>query len=318
MPNRERIKKLFYHFSFLLCAFQIVQAQNGIVKSYYNDGVVQSEASYVNDVLDGAYKTYFPNGKTKLEKNYSQGILDGYVREYYPNALMKEEYFVKLGVKDGSHRIYFEDGQLKELISYSEGILTSRHSFVSENNKPVSTDLASVEKKHEIVSVPTELIGKKPELILPAKETTENKQETVLQKNESEIKMEVADLSSEIKPEVNKEVSLPEAEEEILCDVQVCPVPIGGMKGIYKKLIYPDQALLSGLEGIVTIIATIDAKGDVIKTQVLKKLGLGCDEAAQEVLRKTKFIPGENNGIDVETNATINIEFKILNRKPVQ
>jgi outer membrane biosynthesis protein TonB len=40
----------------------------------------------------------------------------------------------------------------------------------------------------------------------------------------------------------------------------------------------------------------------------------GCEEAAQEVIRKTKFIPGKNNGELTETNATINIEFKIFDK----
>jgi antitoxin component YwqK of YwqJK toxin-antitoxin module len=39
---------------FSLFWMQILSSQNGIVKSYYADGTVQSEASYVNDVLDGA------------------------------------------------------------------------------------------------------------------------------------------------------------------------------------------------------------------------------------------------------------------------
>lgn len=295
-----------------------MQAQNGIVKSYYADGTVQSEASYVNDVLDGSYITYYSNGKVKAEKNYSQGILDGYVREYYENGVMKEEYLVKLGIKDGSYKTYFENGQLKELINYSDGILTSRQSFDSQNEKPVSIELVAVEKKEEIATPPKEVAEKKPEAISAPKDNLAKRENLIIQKTEPEFKNDVVKPSSEIQPETKKELSIPELEEEILCDVQLCPVPIGGMKGIYKKLVYPELALQTGLEGIVTIIATISAKGDVIKTQVIKKLGLGCDEAAQEALRKTKFIPGESNDKDVETNATINIEFKIAYKKSVQ
>ena len=244
----------------LLCFFQTLQAQNGIVKSYYADGTVQSEASYVNDVLDGAYITYFANGKVKTGKNYSQGILDGYVREYYATGLMKEEYFVKTGIKDGSQRRYFENGQLKELINYSDGIQIQKQVFTFDPAHHASLEASPV--------------GNKQQNVLP--------------------------------------------EKELLCDVQVCPVPIGGMKVIHDSLIYPEHALRYGLEGTVTIIATINTQGEVIKTQVLKKLGLGCDEAAQEVLRKTKFIPGKSNGVAVETNATINIEFKIFDKKSVQ
>jgi TonB family protein len=274
----------------LLCFFQTSHAQNGIVKSYYTDGTVQWEVSYVNDVLDGAYITYFSNGKVKTEKNFSKGILDGYVREYYGNGLMKEEYLVKSGIKDGSHRTFFENGQLKELINYSDGKLTSRQIFDSDFEDRIPNNPSIVQKKQETV-IPTEKqIQKIQESVLPAKEIAEKKEEIILGRN----------------------------APEILCDAQVCPVPIGGMKGIQNNLVYPEHALRYGLEGTVTIIATINAQGDVIKTQVLKGLGLGCSEAAQDVIRKTKFIPGKSNGELVETNATINIEFKIFEKKSVQ
>lgn len=273
-------------FFFLLCLNQPSSAQNGIVKSYYSNGTVQSEASFVNDVLDGANITYYSNGRVKEEKNFSQGILDGYVREYYSTGVMKEECFVKYGIKDGAYRTYFENGQLKELINYSNGILTNRQAFNSEYKDLATLELPPIEKKSETVSLQQTTIENKLEINLP--------QSKSLEKKEGIIPLE--------------------DEYEILCDVQVCPVPIGGMKGIQDSLVYPEHALRYGLEGTVKIIATINAQGEVIKTQVLKKLGLGCDEAAQEVVRKTRFVPGKNDGEWAETNATITIEFKIFDK----
>ena len=257
---------------FLLC-MQNLSAQNGIVKSYYADGKVQTEASYVNDVLDGAVITFFPNGKVNIEKNYSQGVLDGYVREYFETGLMKEEYFVKKGIKDGSHRKYFENGQLKELADYSDGKLLNRQVFLSDIDNKKADDISVLQKEQAA--------------ILPEKEIIEKKEETVI----------------------------PEIEPEILCDIQVCPVPIGGMKGIQNILVYPEHALRYGIQGTVTIIATINSSGDVIKTQVLKGLGYGCDEAAQEALMKTKFVPGINDNKASECNTTIPVVFSILNKR---
>lgn len=265
------LKKISYCLAVLLfLSFQSLHAQNGIVKSYYADGTVQSEASYVSDVLDGSYITYFPDGKIWTEKNYSRGILDGYVREFHANGLLKEEYSVKFGIKDGAHRTYFESGLLKELINYSDGMLTNRQVFHLEFNNVETPAVKPTERKIESITLQQPVI--------------ENKQEIILH----------------------------ESNYEILCDVQVCPVPIGGMKGIQDSLVYPEHALRYGLEGTVTIIATIDAHGEVIKTEVLKKLGLGCDEAAQEAVRKTRFVPGKNDGKPSPTNAAITVEFKIF------
>ncbi|MHB9040464.1 MAG: TonB family protein [Melioribacteraceae bacterium] len=271
--NKILMRTIYSTTFFFLLWMQILPAQNGIVKSYYADGKVQTEASYVNDVLDGAVITYFPNGKIETEKNFSQGVLDGYVREYYATGLMKEEYFVKKGIKDGSHRKFFENGQLQQLSEYSDGKLINRHVFNSDTDYKITNELPVVKK--ELTPV------------LPKKETVEKKEETII----------------------------PETEPEILCDVQVCPVPIGGMKGIQKILVYPEHALRYGIQGTVTIIATINNSGDVIRTQVLKGLGYGCDEAAQEALRKTKFVPGINDNKASECNATIPIQFRILNKK---
>lgn len=303
---------------FLLCFIQTLHAQNGIVKSYYTDGTVQSEASYVNDVLDGAYITYFSNGKVKTEKNFSQGILDGYIREYYESGLMKEEYLVMSGIKDGSHRTFFENGQLKELINYSDGKLTSRQIFDSDFEDRIPNDPSIVHKKQETVSPTAEQIQNIQENVLPAKEIAEKKDAALLHSKNIVEKKEETPVR--IKEQVEKRGgTISDGNEpEILCDAQVCPVPIGGMKGIQNNLVYPEHALRYGLEGTVTIIATINAQGDVIKTQVLKGLGLGCSEAAQDVIRETKFVPGKNNGEPVETNATINIEFKIFEKKSVQ
>jgi len=271
--NKILIRTIFYTTFIFLFWMQTLPAQNGIVKSYYADGTVQTKASYVNDVLDGAVITYFSNGKIETEKNFSQGVLDGYVREYFATGLMKEEYFVNKGIKDGSHRKFFENGQLKELSDYSDGKLINRQVFNSGTEYKITNELPVVKKEQA--------------LVLPKKEIVEKKEETVI----------------------------PEIEPEILCDVQVCPVPIGGMKGIQKILIYPEHALRYGIQGTVTIIATINNSGDVIKTQVLKGLGYGCDEAAQDALRKTKFVPGINDNKASECNATIPIEFRIFNKK---
>ena len=106
--------------------------------------------------------------------------------------------------------------------------------------------------------------------------------------------------------------------QELICDVDICPVPIGGLITIKENLIYPEHALLYGLEGKVTLVAKIDTKGDVINTDVIIRLGLGCDEAAQEAVKKTKFIPGQKDGRIVEANVTINVEFKIVDQSLIK
>ncbi len=106
-----------------------VFAQNGIVKTYYPTGEVQSELSYVNDVLEGNSIWYYQNGNVMIEKNYNNGILNGRLKEYYNSGLVKEEYEVRDGIKDGIDRAYYENGGLKYVYYFSKGIITKQKNF---------------------------------------------------------------------------------------------------------------------------------------------------------------------------------------------
>lgn len=248
------IKKIFF---LLFILFDISIAQNGIIKSYYPDGVLRSEVSFVNDILDGPAIYFYPNGNLKSEKNYSNGILEGMVKEFYENGLLKEEFSVKEGIKNGSYRAFYENGALKKIIIYESGILVNETNFDFDNS----------------FKAPVELFN------------AGNRQQQIQKKK----------------------------SQDFICDVEICPVPIGGMNAIQDKLIYPEHALLYGLEGTVSLIASINEKGEVINLETIKTIGLGCEEAAKEAVIKTLFIPGRNGDNVVTSRVTLHIEFRIFN-----
>lgn len=261
------MNKIYFIILILLSfAAQNFYSQNGIAKSYYPDGNLYSEISYVNDVLDGTAYWYYPNGNLKMMKEFSKGKLNGYVREYYESGLLKEEYSVKDGIKNGTHRIYYDNGALKEIMIYEYGKLIQSKQFDYD---------------------PTFIAP--PNLYLAG-----NRQQGMFQSNSDET------------------TTQKKKKQELICDVDICPVPIGGMKTIQDNLIYPEHALLYGLEGNVILIASIDEKGDVTNTEVIKSLGLGCDEAAEEAVKRTKFIPGQKDGKVTSSRVTLKIEFKIF------
>ncbi|MBU1679965.1 MAG: energy transducer TonB, partial [Bacteroidetes bacterium] len=96
-----------------------------------------------------------------------------------------------------------------------------------------------------------------------------------------------------------------------ICEAEECPQPLGGMEDIMANLVYPEHAKLYGLEGFVTIIATVNELGTVTNTEIVQGLGLGCDEAAIDAVKKTKFLPGANGGRPVTTRVIFKIEFKL-------
>lgn len=93
----------------------------------------------------------------------------------------------------------------------------------------------------------------------------------------------------------------------------------GGLKVmrefISKNKIYPKEALEESIEGTVFIKYTINYKGKVIETKVVKSLGYGCDEEAQRVVKLMKFEAPKNRGIKVKFFKNIQIHFRLPKEK---
>ena len=125
--------------------------------------------------------------------------------------------------------------------------------------------------------------------------------------NETEL-----DVNSQMEaPPPPKEEKKVEEEPTYFVAVEEMPEPIGGIKGIQEKIVYPEIAKRAGVEGKVYILAFVDETGKVTKAQVLKGIGAGCDEAALKAVEETKFKPGKQRGKPVKVQVSIPIVFKL-------
>jgi len=124
---------------------------------------------------------------------------------------------------------------------------------------------------------------------------------------------------SETELDVNEEVSAPPPppveEEEVapqfFVAVEEMPEPIGGIEAIQKRIIYPEIAKRAGVQGRVFVKAFVDENGNVIKAEIIKGIGAGCDEAAIKAVMATKFKPGRQRGKPVKVQVSIPILFKL-------
>ncbi len=115
-------------------------------------------------------------------------------------------------------------------------------------------------------------------------------------------------LDSKMPP---KEESIIETEPVYFVAVEEMPEPIGGIRDIQKMIVYPEIAKRAGVEGKVLVLAYVDESGNVTKAEVIKGIGLGCDEAAVNAVLQTKFKPGKQRGKSVKVKVTIPITFKL-------
>ncbi|GJQ63371.1 MAG: protein TonB [Melioribacteraceae bacterium] len=91
--------------------------------------------------------------------------------------------------------------------------------------------------------------------------------------------------------------------------VEKMPEPVGGIAGIQEKIAYPDFAVRAGIEGKVYVKAYVNIKGEVDKVELVKGIGMGCDEEAMKAVSSTRFNPGMQRGKPVPVKITVPIKF---------
>ncbi|KUG26949.1 hypothetical protein ASZ90_003199 [hydrocarbon metagenome] len=226
----------------------------------------------------GVFKSYHMNCKKSAEISYSNGIYDGISNWYYDNGNLQETKTFANGKLNGWCRSYYESGLLKEEKFVKEGYIDGivKRYFANGALKEIINY-----EKGKLVKITT--FEYDPYYQAPIEAYRAGNQQKIAQKK----------------------------SDEFLCDAKICPQPLGGMSSIYEKLIYPPDAKAYGLEGIVRLIVTVDRNGVVTDTKVMKGIGLGCDEAAIEAVRKTRFLPGQNDSGPTTSNLTLNVEFKL-------
>ena len=121
------------------------------------------------------------------------------------------------------------------------------------------------------------------------------------------------DLTEEISapPPPKEDKKIVEEEPVYFVAVEEMPEPIGGIGEIQKKIIYPEIAKRAGVEGKVYVLAFVDESGTVTDAKIIKGIGAGCDEAALDAVKKTKFKPGKQRGKAVRVQVSIPVVFKL-------
>lgn len=127
--------------------------------------------------------------------------------------------------------------------------------------------------------------------------------------SESELD-ENAQVTAPPPPPAKKE-EVEEAEPVFFVAVEEMPEPIGGIAAIQEKIIYPEIAKRAGVQGRVFVKAYVNENGDVNKVELIRGIGAGCDEAAMEAVKVTKFKPGKQRGKPVKVQVTVPVLFKL-------
>ncbi len=262
---------LIIYFFFSL---NIVFAQEGLIKVYYDNGKLKSEINYSNKVREGEAKFYYENGNPKEERNYINGKVEGLVKKYNEDGKLTEVFNIENGKRQGPTSLYDSAGVYLSDINFENGIKIKETKPREEteavvNNSPNSEN--NVVKK----TIPPQ---KRGGLLPPVEEEEKFENDPAYY------------LSAEVMPE-----------------------PIGGLEALENRLFYPSLAKEKKVEGTVKILAFINQYGEVTKADVIDGIGYGCDESAKTTVFYCRFTPGLIKGKPVNVQMVISLKFKLKN-----
>ncbi|MDP2037938.1 MAG: TonB family protein [Ignavibacteria bacterium] len=231
---------------------------------------------------NGVIKSYYPDRTLKSELSYVNDILDGPAKYYHENGKVKLEKSYSRGILNGWVREYFANGSLREEYFVKTGVLDGDKKEFTQSGQLLKifsyTDGILINRQNFDAEYTPAIVAK----------------------------AEVA------KPEVVKEIVAEKAKPvEIKEDVFTQAYPVEGIEAIQEKIVYPEHAQKFGLEGTVYLLVTIDESGKPVKSIITKGIGLGCDEAAIDVVKQSKFVASTKNGVPVQSDLPITLEFKL-------
>ncbi len=226
---------------------------------------------------NGIRKIYYSKGKLESAVSFSNEVLDGNAKWYYENGNLKTEKTYSSGVLNGWIREFYENGLLKEEHFVRNGVLDgiSKKHFDNGALKEVKTfDKGKLQgiKSFDYDS----LFGPTLELFV-------GRSTKVSKKN----------------------------QDELICEIDVCPQPLGGIEAIEKNIIYPIIEKQNKVECFVLVTALINKKGIAENVNIIKGAGQSFDNAAIKAVQKTIFIPGINKNTIVSSEVTFRVNFKL-------
>jgi len=83
-------------------------------RSFFPNGVLEMECTYIDNLLEGPLYTYYPNGNAKNRLSYSGGLLSGTQFSYHLNGALNEEILYDSGFMNGPYKSYYESGALRQ------------------------------------------------------------------------------------------------------------------------------------------------------------------------------------------------------------
>ena len=81
-----------------------------IRKTYYENGNIETERTFVDGVEHGPAKGWYESGELSFESFKKDGVPHGLVKNYYENGKLQKEIEYNMGIRHGSYKEWYENG----------------------------------------------------------------------------------------------------------------------------------------------------------------------------------------------------------------
>ena len=138
MTKRSLLALLFLMYFFSFCKENISKENSKVEKlvhksnkelveaiAHYPDGKIKIKGQLLNNKREGIWRSFYPNGVKQSESFYTNGFLEGNTTAYYENSMIRYSGFYIKGKKHGKwvfndknqiekKEIWYENGKLKD------------------------------------------------------------------------------------------------------------------------------------------------------------------------------------------------------------
>lgn len=136
--DNNGVKKTYYDNGNVKSTYVVRNGKrNGPVSEYYENGNIHKKYNIKNgDVLDGQVITYYQNGNVESSYAYKNGKIIGPFFYYYENGNIHKKGSTKNGNLDGPFVEYYENGNILHETSYVDGVENGKFiTYLSDSNQ---------------------------------------------------------------------------------------------------------------------------------------------------------------------------------------
>jgi antitoxin component YwqK of YwqJK toxin-antitoxin module len=106
----------------------------GNLKHYYLDGKIQYISGYKDDKENGLRRSYYPNGNLNSENHLCNGVPIKYSLYYHENGKLRSKILIKNGLYQGKSIVWDENVKLIRIIWYKKGRMIKELNYTKTEN----------------------------------------------------------------------------------------------------------------------------------------------------------------------------------------